>query len=488
MAASKKANNGHSVRVAMYIRVSTEEQAKEGFSIPAQRERLHAFCQSQGWEIVDEYIEEGYSAKDMERPQLKRLLRDVERGIFDIVLVYRLDRLTRSVLDLYTILQLLENNNVAFRSATEVYDTTTAIGRLFITLVAALAQWERENLAERTKYVMEQMALDGIRPGGPAPYGYKSINGQLVVDPKQARVVRNIFQWYSQGKGLPTIQKLLLEKNVKSPSGNEEWNQEYIRYMLSNPAYTGFVRWEGKPAGVGKYEAIIDQSLYNRVQEIKEQKSIESPSEIKGKYPLSGTLICGHCGAKMSGKLFKRTPPAEPVVYYRCSRKTQKGGCVARYIRQDEIEPEIIDYLDELFNNEEELKKVVEEQMNQIPEEIDESEELIEELTKELESVSKQKNKWYSLFNDPDNPIPREDLFAQIRPLTERENAIHEQLSQLKKRTETHRPSILKTYTLYKDIKNQWNRSEPEERKQMLKDIFEYIKVYNDYTIRYKFK
>ncbi|MGF9826753.1 recombinase family protein, partial [Brevibacillus agri] len=132
------------MRTAVYMRVSTEDQAREGFSIPAQREKLLAYVHSQGWEVAAIYADEGISAKDTNRPALKRLLRDIREGNIDVVLVYRLDRLTRSVLDLYRLLQEFEKYDVRFKSCTEVYDTTTAIGRLFITLVAALAQWERE--------------------------------------------------------------------------------------------------------------------------------------------------------------------------------------------------------------------------------------------------------------------------------------------------------------------------------------------------------
>ncbi|MDI3409732.1 recombinase family protein [Bacillus sonorensis] len=144
------------MRVALYIRVSTDEQAKHGYSIEAQKEKLEAFCLSQGWKIYETYIDDGYSAKDLNLPKFNLMRDAIEKGEIDILLVYRLDRLTRSVIDLYEILKMLDENGCKFKSATEIYDTTNAMGRLFITLIAAIAQWERENLAERVKMGIEK--------------------------------------------------------------------------------------------------------------------------------------------------------------------------------------------------------------------------------------------------------------------------------------------------------------------------------------------
>ncbi len=172
------------MKTAVYVRVSTEEQVKEGYSISAQKERLDAYIKSQGWELVSYYVDEGVSAKDTNRPELQRMLKNIEEGFIDVVLVYRLDRLTRSVLDLYQLLESFEKNGCHFKSATEVYDTTTAIGRLFITLVAALAQWERENLGERVRMGMTQKVREGEWHGSTPPYGYQLDNGSLVINLK----------------------------------------------------------------------------------------------------------------------------------------------------------------------------------------------------------------------------------------------------------------------------------------------------------------
>ncbi|WP_313490544.1 recombinase family protein [Exiguobacterium sp.] len=138
-------------RVSLYIPVSTEEQAAEGYSISWQRERLKAFCVVQNWETIKFYVDEGISGRSTERPALMKMMKDMENGLIDVLLVYRLDRLTRSVRDLHNILDFLEKHNCQFRSATEIYDTSTAMGRMFITIVAAIAEWESANLGERER-------------------------------------------------------------------------------------------------------------------------------------------------------------------------------------------------------------------------------------------------------------------------------------------------------------------------------------------------
>ncbi|HYF76780.1 MAG TPA: recombinase family protein, partial [Symbiobacteriaceae bacterium] len=151
-----------------YIRVSTDEQAQAGFSLMAQRERLEQFASSQGWTLAQVYEDDGYSAKDTNRPALRRMLRDAQPG--DIILTYKLDRLTRSVMDLYELMKIFDQRGLKFKSATEEFNTTTSHGRLMITLVAVLAQWERETIAERVKMGRQKKAATGEWPGGPIPF------------------------------------------------------------------------------------------------------------------------------------------------------------------------------------------------------------------------------------------------------------------------------------------------------------------------------
>ncbi|MCM3081890.1 recombinase family protein [Brevibacillus invocatus] len=343
------------MRTAVYIRVSTEDQAREGFSIAAQRDRLLAYIHSQNWVLTDMYVDEGVSAKDLNRPELGRLLADVAQKKMDVVLVYRLDRLTRSVLDLYQLLQEFEIYGVHFKSSTEVYDTTTAIGRLFITLVAALAQWERENLAERVKMGMGQMVRERKRPGGPAPYGYDLCNGQLQLRPKEADIVRHMFAHYVNGK---SPRQIADEANAQGSRGKNGacWSSSAVLRLLKNPVYYGALRWNYthtpprtkqtndyflEPA---VHPAIIDEATFVRAQERMKLRGSQHPRVLASSFLFSGILYCSICQAEMRGKYTHsqgKNGSAYTHTYYTCSGKSS-GKCRAASIREDRLEQAVV--------------------------------------------------------------------------------------------------------------------------------------------------
>lgn len=343
------------MRTAIYIRVSTEDQAREGFSIPAQREKLLSYVHSQGWEVQAVYAEEGVSAKDTKRPALSQLLQDIRTGEIDVVLVYRLDRLTRSVLDLYQLLQEFDRHAVHFKSCTEVYDTTTAIGRLFITLVAALAQWERENLAERVKLGMSQMARERKRPGGPAPFGYNLVQGTLVVNQREAAGVRSMFERYDRGESPRQIAEWANHSGLRGKNG-ASWSASAVLRLLKNPVYHGALRWNYTDADQQRnapeewiieeatHPAIIDQSCFSRVQERMSARGTSHPRVLSSRYLFSGLLYCSRCGSSMRGKTTTITGKGEKRYthrYYLCKNKLA-GTCDAPAIREDRLEKAIV--------------------------------------------------------------------------------------------------------------------------------------------------
>ncbi len=289
------------MKTAIYARVSTEEQVREGYSISGQLQKLKAFCISQGWDVADVYVDEGISAKDMKRPQLQRMLKDIEAKKIDCVLVYRLDRLTRSVFDLYKLLEKFEESNCKFKSATEVYDTTTAMGRMFITIVAALAQWERENTGERISFGYEEKIRQGKYPLNFAPIGYdlNTEESKLYINEKEANTVRMIYKLYLSGLGSSRILTKLNKGGYLTKKGNQ-WLSDTLFKVLRSPIHAGGLKWKGKMYW-GLHEPIIDRKTWDKVQENRKKRSVVHPKSLSSPYIFSRLIPCPGCGQNMSG-------------------------------------------------------------------------------------------------------------------------------------------------------------------------------------------
>lgn len=189
-----------------YVRVSTEEQAKNGLSLDSQRHRIEAYAKSQDWNLLAIYTDDGYSGKDIDRPALQQLLARIEAGGIDAVLVYRVDRLTRRQRDLWTLLEdNLERNNVGFKSVSEPFDTTTATGKAFLSMIGTFAQLERDIIIERTRDTLSDKKANGEWTGR-IPYGYRiGKDGKLAKDPKQQRTIERIRRLRRRGRSLRDI-------------------------------------------------------------------------------------------------------------------------------------------------------------------------------------------------------------------------------------------------------------------------------------------
>ncbi|MFK7692893.1 recombinase family protein [Paenibacillus sp. HJGM_3] len=466
------------LRVGIYARVSTEEQAKEGFSISAQRDRNAAFVQSQGWEIHDFYIDEGQSAKDTNRPELQRLLGDVAEKKIDIVLVFRLDRLTRSVLDLYKLLETFDRHGVAFRSATEVYDTTSAIGRLFITLVAALAQWERENLGERVWYGMEQMAKEGKRPGGTVNYGYISDNGLLIPAESQAAVIRMIYNLYERNIGIRDIQKQLVDGGYPPPRSH--WSPTTINHILRNPVYVGKLRWNyrsragktGEEFTVqGGHTPIISQEQYDRVQGLLDKRKIMEPVAATSDYIFSGVVFCSRCGYKLSGT--SRKYVTKRTKYYSCINRMHNNRCDLPYLQEEWIETAFLDKISSFSLQTDSISRL-EVAASKEDDNEDDAVQRVEELNKELERVRARKKRFQLLYVDEE--ISKSDYLERNKELTTEE----EQLSRMIQEIVIPDESISRETELIETLMNyaeMYGTLDTGERKTIIQEMVLSIRV-----------
>jgi site-specific DNA recombinase len=454
------------MKAAIYVRVSTAEQASEGYSIRAQTDRLKAYCVSQGWDIFEFYVDDGYSAKDTNRPNLKRMIKHIEEGLIDCVLVYRLDRLTRSVRDLYTILETFDKYDCKFKSATEVYDTTTAMGRMFITIVAALAQWERENTGERIRMGMEQKAREGNWVINQAPYGYEidKENKTLIVNDQEALIVKRIYDDYLNGK---TMKKIAIEFNKSdiSTKTGAIWNDFKVKYILSNPLYIGTMRYnyrvnkENYFEVEGAHPAIISKETFENIQKIIKSRRVVHPKSATSKFIFSSTAKCSRCGSPLAGKYgySKRGNKEYRTRSYYCSR-SRLGKCDQRNMSERYLETQFIKYLDTFEINPDILEDLT--QTN----EIDESKEKQQSLKKELKEIDKRRKKWqYAWVNDM---ITDDDFSTRMDEEKQKEEDVNKQLSSLQPAGGKMNREDLSDILL--DIKSNWYQLDSLEKKMLL--------------------
>lgn len=305
--------------VAIYIRVSTQEQAQEGYSIGEQRERLTAYCKAHDWHIYNTYVDGGFTGSNTNRPALQRLLTELEH--IDIVLVYKLDRLSRSQKDM---LQLIEDHllpsDTNFVSMTESFDTSTPFGRAMIGILSVFAQLEREQIRERTMLGKAARARDGYFHGGHPPIGYQYVDGQLIVDPYEGMQVRQIFDWYLDGYGITRITEMLVEKGFTNKYGS--WaNISTVANLLKSQIYTGRITYGGVTEKC-LHEALIDDDTFSRVQRIREQRRATYTSGRRNDAGalLTGLLFCGNCGARY--RFRQETKGGRTYTYYSCYSRT----------------------------------------------------------------------------------------------------------------------------------------------------------------------
>lgn len=346
----KNQSTYHARYVALYCRVSTDEQAREGVSLDEQQERLKAYCRAMGWnEDVVLFIDDGYSAKSTERPQLTKLLSEIKEGNVSKIMVTKLDRVSRRLLDLLMLIDLFMEYNVAFISISESFDTNTPSGRLTLQVLGAVAEFERERIRERVFENMHHAAHQG-KWLTQSPYGYRLEEKELVIFPPEAEIVKRVYQLYvEQGFGYYAIAKIFNEEGIPSRY-QKEWSIRSVKLMLSNPVYKGTLVWNRMDSSKKKrtlkeeedwivvedcLPVIIEKELWNKAQAVMEKPSV-APRAKTSPHLLGGLLKCGNCGSGMSigwsGSARNR------YRVYRCSANKNKGTCTSKQYKADEVE------------------------------------------------------------------------------------------------------------------------------------------------------
>ncbi|MGD6899304.1 recombinase family protein [Bacillus infantis] len=466
------------MKVGIYIRVSTEEQAKEGYSISAQKQKLIAFCNSQEWELQSVYVDEGISAKDMNRPQLQQMIKDIKDGQIECVLVYRLDRLTRSVLDLYTLLQTFDKYGCKFKSSTEVFETTTAIGRMFITIVAAMAQWERENMGERIALGFAEKVRQGKYALNFRPIGYNLDlkTGKLTINEDEAQIIKLIYKMYIDGYGGNRICKYLNSQGITTKAGNK-WNNKPLMEILKNPLYKGYLKWNDEVVE-GLHDHIIQPDVFDKVQELIASRKTAEPRIVSSEYIFSGKIKCPSCGHALVGyRAYAVLASGEKVSYknYRCMKK-KLGECEGcRSISEKNMQEAFLRLIEKM-DYDLIAKKAYEEKKSQTKIE-SQSELEIDLIHRELSKIEKRKKKWQYAWSDDE--MPYEDFKKRMKEAAVEEERLKLQLDkiQVDDRVNTSEYSMADVMDALKKIKKNWDKLSDMQKKNLIDKIIAKIEI-----------
>jgi site-specific DNA recombinase len=349
------------VRVAIYRRISTDED-HQPYSLDAQEQRLRAYVSSQpDWQLVRTFTDQA-SGATTDRPGLARALTEAKAGRYDLLLVYRVDRFARSVRGLATLLEQLDAAGVAFRSATEPFDTTTAAGRMMVQMLGVFAEFERATIIDRVISGMERKAARGEWCGGSRPYGYTvdSTTGYLQVSPDESPLVPIIFDLYvKQHLGAKSIGNWLSERGHRTRSGRP-WNHIAVLTVLRNRAYVGevFFRNNYHPA---PHPPLIDSETFVAAQRILETRGENHSRRASNKsdYLLAGLISCTHCGARFVGGAANGSKYR--YRYYTCFSRHRYGTseCAADRLPADELEAVVLARLADTYARDDVLARAL---------------------------------------------------------------------------------------------------------------------------------
>ena len=293
------------IRCAAYARKSTEEGLDMEFnSLDAQRESCEAYIASQkseGWSLVpDRYDDGGFSGGNMERPALKRLLKDIDAGKVNVVVVYKIDRLTRSLMDFAKLVEAFDKRNVTFASVTQAFNTTTSMGRLTLNILLSFAQFEREISAERIRDKFASSKKRGMWMGGHPPLGYTVQERKLVIHPAEAETVRTIFRRFVEIGSATQLIRELAESGAVGKNGRP-FDKGAIYRILGHHVYVGEIAYQGA-IYAGEHQGIIDRELWDTVHAILATNTREPRSASTRAQPpavLRGIIRCRHCDRAM---------------------------------------------------------------------------------------------------------------------------------------------------------------------------------------------
>ena len=341
------------MRCGIYVRVSTDDQRDNGYSIDSQLRMIKEYCEKNNYSIVDVYNDAGHSGKDLLRPEMQRLIKDIKAKKIDKLVAIKVDRLTRNNYDGFWLLNYCEEHDVKIELILEPYDVSTANGEMIFGMNLVFGQRERKEIGARTKRAMEEMALEHVHPSK-APYGYirNSETGHLEIEPIEAGVVKDIFKLCKQGKSTRGIETILIKDNAYLKNG--KWRSDRVYKILTNSIYIGvfeYGKYKRKPQDILKVEnycePIIDMETWNMTRKNLEKNKHSNYGEHI--HLFTGIVKCPNCGKILSStNSFKNSGTPKEKIYYHLTCKNPNCKNKELHYSSDKIERRLGRILNEL--------------------------------------------------------------------------------------------------------------------------------------------
>lgn len=418
-------------RVFIYVRVSTLLQVEEGYSIPQQVDRLQKYCEAMGYEVIKVYIEDGHSGGTMDRPALKQMLKEIAKLHPDMILVDKLDRLSRSQFDtLYMIQKIFEPQNVAFVSRAESFDTSSAFGKAMVGILAVFAELERSRIKERMIDGKEGRAKEGKYKGGgnvPIGFRYDKETEELIINEYEAEQVKEVYNLFLRRTPVNSIAKIMNDKGYRTKYG--EWQGQTIRELILNPIYIGKIVHKGK-VYEGLHDGFIDEKTYERAVALMAERDKENEKYKPGKRyktPIGGMIWCGCCTAKYHWRTNGRDKWGKKRGYYICYSRSKSDpklvknpNCKNKTYRDYELEEIIFGEIRRLKSEPayiEELRESVDTSAKQ------------KMLRKRIEQIESQVSKLMDLYTM--DGIDLSVVKAKMNPLNDEKRSLETELENL---------------------------------------------------------
>ena len=469
-------------RVALYIRVSTQEQATEGYSVGEQTERLKKYAEAMSWDIYKIYVDPGYSGGNTDRPGLSEMIKDVKTGEIDKVVVYKLDRLSRSQLDtLYLIEKVFLANNTDFVSMSENFDTSTPFGRAMIGILAVFAQLEREQIKERMSMGREARAKEGKWGGGstePIGYDYNPSKDLLEVNEFEALQVREAFDLFLKGVPIRAIETIFMEKGYKHKHG--VWCTKSIKRILGNRIYRGYINFHNDYYKA-EHTPIIDENSFNKAQILLNNRAeayintgIKPGAQTTY---LGGLLYCKHCTGKYT-KTAGGSKKYGELYYYVCYSRSKKvkrmikdPTCKNKNWKMEVLDNIVFDEIKKLALDPNYVHEIKQEKRAN-----SEEPNKVEILEAEIEKIDNQISRFMDLYGIGQFTI--DQVSSKVDPLNETKKKLEKELAEYN--TSSGELTEEETIEIVKSFGDILERGDFNEIRLTIESLIYYIELDND--------